>query len=142
MSVKSIARRDVVTVEPDASAEDIGVLLETKGVGSVVVTSTDAGTERPIGIITDRDLGLRVWNFEDPRAATAAELMSDDLFVVDVDSELYPALRDAAARGIRRFPVVDDGGLYGIATLDDVVVLLAGELAEVSNVIQGHAPPY
>lgn len=142
MSVKSITRRDVVTVESDASAEDIGVLLETEGVGCVVVTSTEAGEEQPVGIVTDRDLGLRVWNFEDPRAATAAELMSEDLFVVDVDSELYPALRDAAKRGIRRFPVVDDGALYGIVTLDDVVVLLAGELAEVSNVIQGHAPPY
>jgi CBS domain-containing protein len=43
---------------------------------------------------------------------------------------------------VRRVPVVDDGVLAGIVTLDDFIVLLANELGGLADVIQSESPPY
>jgi len=39
-------------------------------------------------------------------------------------------------------PVVDDGELAGIITLDDLTVLLTGELRNLAGVIEAESPPY
>ena len=41
-----------------------------------------------------------------------------------------------AEEGIRRLPVVDDGQLTGIATLDDMVMVIAAELGSASDAIE------
>lgn len=139
MPVKDIARTEVITVSPDTSIEFIADRMREEQVGSVVVVSG----EKPVGLVTDRDVGLGVWDFDDPSAVTAADIMSADLVTVDLDDGLYEALRTACEAGVRRVPVVDDDGdLAGIVTLDDYVVLLAGEFDQISRVIQSESPPY
>lgn len=53
-------------------------------------------------------------------------------------------LCDRMKRGtVRRIPIVDDDGrLSGIVTLDDMVVLLEGEMEDLTSVIKSEAPPY
>ncbi|MGM0606558.1 MAG: CBS domain-containing protein [Halobacteriota archaeon] len=138
MTVKNIARTDVVTVQPTASIESVAALMNEEQIGSVVVVD---GTE-PVGLVTDRDIGIGVWQYDDPSTVTAADLMSSDPVTVDVGTEIYEALRTARSAGVRRLPLTEEGTLVGIVTLDDIIVLLAGEFEEVSNVVQSHSPPY
>lgn len=138
MTVQDIAREEVVTVDPETPVEDIAASMHAEQVGSVVVVE---GNE-PIGMVTDRDIGIGIWEFDEPTAVTAEELMAADPVTVEASADIYSALRTAREAGVRRLPVTDDGTLVGIVTLDDVIVLLAGELNEASAIIQSHSPPY
>ena len=67
---------------------------------------------------------------------------TDDPVTVDVDAGVYEALNTAREANVRRLPVLDGDELYGIVTLDDMIVLLAAEFREVSEIIQSESPPY
>ena len=56
MSIESLLRRPVCTLPPDAACLEAAQLLRDEGVGCVVV----AESGRPLGIVTDRDLVVRV----------------------------------------------------------------------------------
>ena len=54
---------------------------------------------------------------------------------------MFEALEQAKNSAVRRFPVVDvDGNLKGIITLDDIIVLLGKEMADVANIIENEGP--
>lgn len=138
MTVRDIARQDVVSVDPETGVEEIASVLRTERVGSAVVVEDGA----PAGIVTDRDVGVGIWEHEEPLATTAADLMTPDPVTVELDEGIYDALQVASESDVRRLPVVEDGRLAGIVTLDDFLVLLAGELEVVSDVIQAGSPAY
>lgn len=139
MAVKDIAREEVVRVNVDDSIDHVAQTMDDEGVGSVVVI--DDGN--PIGIITDRDLTIRVLARDQvPRDATAGEVMSSELITADGATGILELIREMSDNGIRRIPVVEDGELTGIVTLDDLVVLLSMEFQGIGNVIRSESPPY
>ncbi|MFB6073658.1 MAG: CBS domain-containing protein [Haloarculaceae archaeon] len=138
MTIRQISRTDVVTVDPDTSVPEIAATMREQAVGSVVVT--EGGT--PTGLVTDRDIGVGAWDHDDPASVTASDLVTGDLVTVEVETGIYDALQAAEEANVRRLPVVDDGDLYGIVTLDDFVVLLSGEFDSVADIIQSESPPY
>lgn len=138
MTVEYIARQDVVTVTTEMPVDEVGTLLWEEGVGSAVVVDDDD----PVGMVTDRDIATGVWEFDDPREATVEDVMSSGLVTIESDVNIYEALQTAREAGVRRLPVMNDGELSGIVTLDDVLVLIAGEMEQISGVLQSHSPPY
>jgi CBS domain-containing protein len=147
-TVDEIAREaeEVVTASPDDTVKDIAETMEEENVGSVVVV--DSG--EPVGIVTDRDVAVRVVaRGEDPETTSASDVMSEDLVVVNSHDGIDDLIDTLDAAGVRRMPVVEDGEISGIVTLDDIAVLLAVELegisdemTSLSNVIRSGSPPY
>jgi CBS domain-containing protein len=139
MTIADMARENVVTVEPDTDAAEISRILEEENVGSVIVIEE----REPVGIVTDRDLALDVVGEQrDSTAVTAEEIMTTDLFTVGTDDIIYDVLERMDEAGVRRVPVLEDGELAGIVTLDDFLVLLASEFDHVSGVVQSGVPEY
>ena len=155
MRVEEFARSEVVTASPDAPVRDVARSMLDRSVGSVVIVADD----EPVGIVTDRDLAVRLLVEEgpanvfdgnvDPADLTAADVMTSAPLVVAVGDELPRVLHHMNEAGARRVPVVDDdGAVAGIVTLDDVVIHLAGEsthvsaqLDDVAGVIRSESPP-
>ena len=139
MTVADLMREAVVTAAPETPVNEVASDLRDEVVGSVVVV--EDGT--PVGLVTDRDVAVRVAADRlDAGDLTAADVMTEDPATVDVSAgilELSEAMNHAS---VRRMPVVDEGQLVGIATMDDLNVLLVGELSNLSSVIQGESPPY
>lgn len=139
MPVHELARERVVTAPPDKPAAELAGLMREHNVGSVVITEAEA----PIGIVTDRDLVVDV--FADgiiPDSLTARDVMTGDLETVDADAgtfELCQAMCDAE---VRRMPVVEDGRLVGIITMDDMLQLLSDEFSRLSSIVAAESPPY
>ncbi len=106
--------------------------------GSVVIERDG----RPVGIVTDRDLAVRVCARNlDPEGTSVREVMTGDPFVVDRNDTLWNVMDCAREQGVRRFPVVDDDRrLVGIITMDDVVRILASEMDCVTDIIQSSSP--
>lgn len=139
MTVIDIARRTVVTVDPEATLSDVVETMRTEQVGSVIVVSDGD----PIGLVSDRDLALAVLGGEGvTRSTPVRKLVSGDMLTVSADEGVYDLVERMSSKGVRRVPVVDDGELAGIVSLSDVVVLLGMELQHVANTIRAVSPAY
>jgi CBS domain-containing protein len=88
------------------------------------------GSSIPISIVTDRDLVVEVLAAEvDPNTLNVGDIMPGELATVKEDTGIFEAIQHMRVRGVRRLPVVDDGGnLVGIVTFDDLLELLVEEL--------------
>ena len=97
-------------------------------VGCVVVTRGAS----PIGIVTDRDLAIRVVaEGRDPALTQVSEIVTYDATALPRSAGIDTAARMMRERGVRRLPIVtDDGRVIGIVTADDLTILLAQELGD------------
>ncbi|MGW5922231.1 CBS domain-containing protein [Nocardia fluminea] len=80
------------------------------------------GEGHPVGIITDRDIVLKVIALgENPKTTTAGELaQGEELITVDTGVDIEHALAVMEKHQIRRLPVTDQGKLVGIITEADL----------------------
>lgn len=138
MTVADIMREDVVTVEPNDSVRDAARRMRDEMVGSVVVEDTD----RPVGIMTDRDLTTRlVAEGKDVDGQMVRDMMTDDLETITADAGVWELFDTLGEANVRRMPVVDyEGNLAGIVTHDDLNTLLADEQRELAQVIEAESP--
>jgi CBS domain-containing protein len=139
MSVGRICCREVNLAAPDESVQSAAQRMGKAGVGSLVVLDE---RRRPIGIITDRDLVVRViGSGRDPVSTPVGRVMTRNVKVIDEGSAIEAALVTMRGAAVRRVPVVDrKGALVGLLSLDDVLELLAEEVAQVGGVIGRQAP--
>mgnify|MGYP000179838023 CR=1 FL=1 len=139
MPIDDLARSDVVTAAPDTSVADLAVTMDEEHVGSVVITNGDT----PVGIVTDRDLALRVLGEDaDPSAQTATDVMTSDLCTIERDAGFYEAAELMSEHGVRRLPICEGEDLVGIVTADDLSELLADEHQKFAGIVRAQRPEY
>lgn len=139
MSLERFCREPVVIIEPKQSVRDAAVLMRDRHVGAVLVVDND----RPVGIVTDRDIVMRaVIEGRDPNTTPVRDVMSGSVTVVGSDQKIDDAVIAIRTAGVRRLPIVNAAGkAIGIVTLDDLVVLMAGELSLVAGAVQQNLGP-
>jgi signal-transduction protein with cAMP-binding, CBS, and nucleotidyltransferase domain len=132
MLVRDICKRSVLTCTRSASAYDIAQSMRNSHVGQVIVVDEEKGGAVPVGIVTDRDLVMRVMACGlEPQKLHAADLIGPSLDTVLESEAIYDAIWHMRRRGISRVPVVDDQGwLRGLLSKNDVTTFLASELID------------
>jgi CBS domain-containing protein len=132
MSIGELCNRNVVIVDRAESVREAARLMREHHVGDVVVVEETAGGKKPVGILTDRDIVIElVAEGVDLDAISVGDAMSNELLILGESDELADTTTIMRARGVRRAPVVDNAGLLvGILTLDDILEVVAGELAD------------
>lgn len=139
MPIDDLARSDVVTADPGTAVTELARTMADEDVGSVVITDGD----EPTGIVTDRDLTVRVLGeAKDQTDLTAQDVMSEELAIAESGVGFYEAAERMADHGIRRLPVVDGTSLVGIITADDLTELLADEEQQLAKIIRAQRPDY
>lgn len=137
MTVRNLVATDIVTARPDSPVTEVVQKMATEDVGSVVIVQHD----RPVGIVTDRKITLALNETPDVSRIQVGDLMTEDVFTVSENTNVFDLIRKLSDRGVRRAPVVDDqGNLRGIVSLDDVIVLLAEEFHNVGQIIRKQSP--
>jgi CBS domain-containing protein len=136
MSISQICRRQVVTVGREVDVAAAARVMRDEHVGYLVVTAEASG--RPLGVLTDRDIVLKVTARDrDPADVKVGEVMTSDPVVADLDADIGETLRRMREIGVRRVPVVDSQGrLAGVVALDDVIDHLFAQLAAVAGTIR------
>jgi signal-transduction protein with cAMP-binding, CBS, and nucleotidyltransferase domain len=131
--IGELCSKPVVTIGRDAPIPQAARLMATHNVGAVVVVNGDT----PIGIMTDRDIAVGVVAAgRDVETTTVKEVMHADPRVLREDQGVFDAVKVFNAAGVRRLPVVGrNGTMIGILSLDDVVMLLGNEMAQVSAAV-------
>jgi len=140
MGLVKCCREQVVAVSPDTPAVEVARIMGERNVGSVVVVT---GDNRPAGILTDRDLAIRVMAQEkNPGEVRASDILTRDVITFQDSMGIYEAIQKMTDAGIRRMPIVDDAGkLIGIVTMDDIVRMLGEEMAAIAKNIEKQSPP-
>lgn len=139
MLVDAIMQTGCATVDRDHTALRAARLMKEKNVGSVVVVDEKG---RPVGIVTDRDLALKLMAEGKSPETPVDEIMSHPVFAVSQEALIFDTLREMARRHVHRMPVIDaeTKRLVGMVTAEDALMLLTTELANIADVM-GHARP-
>jgi CBS domain-containing protein len=136
MYAETAATHQVETCGAGATILQVADLMRSLHVGDLVVVEYRKEKPMPIGIITDRDLVVKVLALRiDPSAITVGDVMSRKLVTVQVGEQLETAIERMRGSGVRRVPLVDaEGVLAGIVTLDDIVEKFSFAIADISRV--------
>jgi CBS domain-containing protein len=115
--IRDLMTSNPVACESSGSVVDAAKQMAQADVGPIPVVEGD----RLVGIVTDRDIVLRVVaEGRDPSSTTVGEIASKQLETVSPDEDLDSALRKMASAQVRRLPVVENGRLVGIVAQADV----------------------
>jgi CBS domain-containing protein len=133
MQARDAARKPPVTVAPETRIAEVAALMDQAVVGGVVVVDGD----RPVGIVTDRDLAVRALARRVPYDGRVDSVMSTDLVTLDASADLRNAIRIFSSHPIRRLPLLDGGRMVGMITIDDLVVDVTSDLAELIRPLTG-----
>jgi CBS domain-containing protein len=134
MNIGKLVRRATESVPPATSCAEAARRMRGADVGSVIVA--EAG--RPLGIVTDRDLVLRVLaTGGDPDKLTVGDVMSRKPVFVSATRDVAYVLELMRDLAVRRIPVVDENHqLVGVVALDDIILSLSNEFAAVAETIR------
>lgn len=131
MEVRELCRHRAVSIGATADLVEAARLMREAHVGFLVVAEGSG----PIGVITDRDIVLETVAADvDAHDVTVGDAMTPDPVTVVEGASLEEALESMRMAGVRRVPVVDDGGrIAGVLSLDDVLEHLAAQLGSVAG---------
>jgi CBS domain-containing protein len=107
-----------------ASLADAAQRMKEEDVGSLPVVEED----RLVGILTDRDIVLRVVAERiNPDSVKVGDVASKELVTVEPEQSLDDALALMAHHRVRRLPVVEEGRLIGMLAQADVAIVAKGK---------------
>jgi CBS domain-containing protein len=134
MSIEELVNRNVETLPPSATCVDAARVMRSRNVGSVIV----ANDKEPLGVLTDRDLAVRVVaESRDPAKVRLEQVMSPYLIFLSVRRSLDDAIATMRDLGVRRLPVVNENGhLAGIVSMDDILARIARQVGQLGEAVQ------
>jgi CBS domain-containing protein len=117
--VRHVMASDLKTARPDMHAFDAAALMSSYDVGSIPIVDDDGF----VGILTDRDLVLRVLAARrQPQETLLGDIVTREPVTISPDATLAEARQLMAEHKIRRLPVSKAGNLVGIIAIGDVAV--------------------
>jgi CBS domain-containing protein len=119
MLVKDVMSSPAVTVDETVTANKVAELMDKHDYGCIIVTTKD---EKPLGIITERDLVVRVLakNIR-PNTIKAKKVMTTPLLTIEPDATIPEAAKRMSRLDIRRLAVIYRGKLVGIVSGEDIL---------------------
>ncbi len=128
MLVKDVMSSPVVTTDAEAPSNKIANLMNENKFGCVIVANENG---KPLGIITERDLVIRVLakNLK-PEGVKAKQVMTSPLATIDPDATISDAARMMSRLDIRRLGVIYKGDLIGLISSKDILGVMP-ELIEI-----------
>ena len=130
MLVKDVMSSPVVTTDEEAPTNKIAKLLNENKFGCVIVTNKDG---KPLGIITERDLVVRVLakNLK-PEDVKAKDVMTAPLATIEPEATISDAARRMSRLDVRRLGVIYRSDLIGLISSKDIL----GVMPELIEIIQ------
>ena len=118
--------RDVMTEElvfctPGDTVSKVAQLMKREDIGPVLIVDNER-SKTLVGIVTDRDLALKVvGEGRDPKNTKVEDVMTRKLITCHADDNVENAMKAMAQYQLRRIPVVDENmKLVGIISQADV----------------------
>src|SRR5581483_1504691 len=139
MSVGRVCTRYVDLADSEETVQAAAQRMRERKVGTLVILNS---AKAPVGLLTDRDLVLRVLaQGKDPRTTHVTEAMTEAPQTVTEATPIEQAIAMMRTGAFRPLPVVgDDGSLVGLISLDDILSLLAEEFRDIGTLVDRETP--
>jgi CBS domain-containing protein len=129
MRISDAVRRSGVAITPERTIRDAAGVMEESGVGALAVVDGD----QLVGIVTDRDLVRRALARDLPNDGRIDAVMSTPVVTIDADADLHDAYARFRTSAVRRLAVVRDDRFIGMITIDDLLIDVAADLADLAR---------
>jgi len=114
-----IMTKNVQTATADATLRDVAAMMRDGDMGAVPIVEDS----KLVGIVTDRDIVVRVIADGGESSSPVSRAMTTELFSVKPDDFVFEAIRLMGDKQVRRIPVTDnEGQLAGIIAMADVAL--------------------
>ena len=139
MTVGKICQRELDLTEVEEPIVAAAQRMGARNVGTLVVVDAN---KAPIGILTDRDIAVRVvGSGREVSTTKVGDVMTRYPKTVAEHTPIETALGEMRSAGIRRLLVIGQGEqLIGIVSLDDIVRHLGKELEAVEELLEESSP--
>jgi len=108
---------DVCSISPDAAVYDALKLMAEKEIGALVVLEDD----KMVGILSERDYARKViLKGKSSKETLVREIMTTNVFHAGPDQKLGKCLSLMTKNHFRHMPVLENGHLVGILSIEDV----------------------
>jgi CBS domain-containing protein len=116
-----VMTKNPVCCLPNDMVAKVAQLMKSKDIGPVPIIENEQ-TKNLVGIVTDRDLALKiVAEGRDAKSTKAEEVMTRKVVTCRVEDDVQKALDAMSEHQLRRIPVVDnDNKIVGIIAQADV----------------------
>ena len=118
-AVQELMSSPPITCTADTSLTEATSLMDSRQIGSLVVTERNA----VVGILTERDLMRAAASCADPLAEPVRRWMTADPDVLRLDDEVTEAWSGLTHHHYRHLPVVDGGSLVGVVSIRDLLTV-------------------
>lgn len=117
MKISEVMTHDVARVAPEDAARQAAMLMEECDCGAIPVADGD----RLVGMVTDRDIALRLVAKGLAADTPVRDVMSGGILYCYEDDDISDVAENMAEQQVRRLPVVNkDKRLVGIVSLGDI----------------------
>lgn len=122
MKARDIMSAEPACVTPDVPARDAAKIMQRQNVGVVPVVA-DVSTKKLLGVITDRDIAIRIVAEARGPDIRVGDVMTSKVATARPDDSVDALMRTMATEQVRRIPVVDsNGALVGIVAQADLAL--------------------
>jgi CBS domain-containing protein len=115
-TIRDVMSSNPSSVDASATVQEAAQLMDKEDIGNVLVVENGEVQ----GIVTDRDIVVRVLAKGDGPDASVREACTTDLETLSPDDSLEDAIKKMEQGNVRRLPVVEDGKPVGIVSLGDL----------------------
>ncbi|MGB9960459.1 MAG: cyclic nucleotide-binding/CBS domain-containing protein [Candidatus Bathyarchaeales archaeon] len=138
--VRDVMSKNVRVVRPDSSVKEVVATMNKFDIGSIVVVQG----ERPVGIITERDILRRIVEpCLAPETLTARQVMTSPVITIDENASIDEAARLMAKKGVKKLLVTrNNDELVGILTFTDIVTKVPDMLGILEELVRPHKRAY
>lgn len=118
---RDVMTEDLVFCTPEDTVSKAAQLMKREDIGPVLIVDNER-SKTLVGIVTDRDLALKVvGEGRDPQKTRVEDVMTHKLITCHADDNVENALKAMAQYQLRRIPVVEENmKLVGIISQADV----------------------
>jgi len=130
-TIDEVANHEPVMLPPQTVIRAVSEAMARHSIGAVLVGTPN----RPLGIVSERDVVTALARGADPDATRAGEIMSYDLVALRPSDAVYDAAIDMLDLGIRHVAVLDEyGTAVGMVSVRDLLrPLVVGALEHRSD---------
>jgi len=137
--VRDVMSKDIRVVRPDTTSQEVVATMNKFNIGSILVVQA----ERPVGIITERDILRRlVEQCLLPDTLTARQIMTSPVTTINENATIEEAARLMARKKIKKLPVMNNDKLVGIITYTDIVFKVPTLLSILEEIVRPYKRSY
>ncbi|MGR5132069.1 DUF294 nucleotidyltransferase-like domain-containing protein [Vibrio alfacsensis] len=123
---RKILSREPVTLEATATIQEAALLMAEEGVTALLIVRpteeiTEDDDDQLLGILTDRDLCIRVLAQGIDTNIQVSEVMSYDVVSLDYSAYVFEAMLTMLRYNVHHLPILKDKKPIGVLSMTDIV---------------------